>query len=101
MAKARTARNGHLEEAMALLINNQAAFQANQTAFQAQMSQNAAQMNEHAREMADLRRQSIELERRIEERFRRIEAILMEHSRILAGLPDAVRERVGFRPPMK
>ena len=41
-----------------------------------------------------------------DERFARIEAILLDHSRILAdhtailqALPEAVRERMGFKMP--
>ncbi len=30
-------------------------------------------------------------------RFARIEAILLEHGRILQALPDAVREKIGFK----
>ena len=37
------------------------------------------------------------MERTNAERFARIEAILMEHSRILRALPDAIRERIGFK----
>ena len=36
---------------------------------------------------------------RIEQRFARIEALLMEHNRILQALPDAIREKIGFKPP--
>ncbi len=34
----------------------------------------------------------------MEERFIRMEAFLMEHGRILQALPDAIRERMGFKP---
>jgi hypothetical protein len=43
---------------------------------------------------------------RMDERIARIEAILLQHSRILDEhtrmlqvLPEAVREKIGFRPP--
>jgi hypothetical protein len=85
MARARSTGNGRLAEALETLIQNQAALVANQTAFVT-----------HARE-TDAR--FAEMERRIEERFRRIEAILLEHSRILQGLPDAIRDKIGFKPP--
>jgi hypothetical protein len=78
--------NGHsrLEEAMALLIQNQAAFVS---------------------QMADSNRQQVELKRQSDERFARIEAqmseivrVLKEHSRVLERLPDAVRDKIGFKP---
>ncbi len=76
---ARSRRNGshdRLEEAMALLINNQAAF--------------VAQLRENDRLRAELKRES-------DERFARIEALLLEHNRILTALPDAIREKIGFK----
>jgi hypothetical protein len=85
MAKA-APKNGHdrLEEAMAMLIQNQAAFLARNT----------------------------EIDRVNSETFRRIDAdmaailrVLEQHSRILAehgrkleSLPEAVREKIGFKP---
>jgi len=77
LAKRSTASNGHerLEEAMAMLIQNQAAF---------------------------LGRLS-ETDRVSSERFARIEAdiaailrVLSEHGRLLERLPEAVREKIGF-----
>ncbi len=92
MPRPKGERNGRLDEAMALLINNQAAL--------------VAQMSEAARERAEIRRQMAETERINSERFGRIETILLDHSRILAEhgailqrLPDAVREKMGFKPP--
>jgi hypothetical protein len=85
MARAKNGSNGRLEEAMTLLIQNQASF--------------VAQRAETNRHMA-------ELDRINSERFRRIEAILLEHSRFLAdharileALPDAIRDKIGFKAP--
>ena len=61
--------NGNLEQAMALLIQNQAAFMS---AFIAQLS-------------------------RTEARFDNIERLLAEHHRILVELPEAIREKIGFK----
>jgi hypothetical protein len=85
MAKA-APKNGHdrLEETIAILIQNQAAFLARNT----------------------------EIDRVNPKTFRRIDAdmaailrvldqhsrILAEHSRLLEALPDAVRDKIGFRP---
>jgi hypothetical protein len=58
---------------MALLIQNQAAF--------------VGEMRENYRQMAEIRR---ELEQ--------IKAILIRHEHILASLPEAIREKIGFQP---
>lgn len=92
MARTKDLRNGALEQALATLIQNQASF--------------VAQKAETDRYLAEMQRLNTE-------RFQRIEAILLDHSRILAehtktlqelsevlqALPDAVREKFGFRPP--
>ena len=85
MARAKSNGGIRLEEAMALLIQNQAAFLARASEIDARV--------------ADSDVSSKELRRENTERFAHIEAILLEHSRVLAALPEAVRERMGFRPP--
>ena len=77
---ARRSSNGRLEEALAILINNQANF--------------IAQMARTDERFA-----------RIEERFARIESelaeikkILLRHEQILQALPEAVRQGIGFEP---
>jgi hypothetical protein len=86
VARKRTSQNGHdrLEEALATLINNQAAFV-------------------NSRRETD--RLHAQFERETRERFVRIEAqmteiirVLNEHTRILERLPEAVREKIGFKP---
>ncbi|MBI2821763.1 MAG: hypothetical protein HYX74_06015 [Acidobacteria bacterium] len=67
------AKNGNsLQQAMALLVNNQAAF--------------VAQLNETNKRQA-----------KIEQDLEQIKAILVQHSQILAGLPEAIRQKVGFK----
>ena len=102
MARTRNPRNGKvdkLDEAMTALVQAQAILVQNPAAFQAEIR---------------------DLERQIAERFARIEGILLdqsrvlaehsrtlaehsrilaEHGRILETLPDAVREKIGFKPP--
>jgi len=85
MARAKNPGNGRLEEAMAMLIQNQAAFLARN---------------------AETDRRIAELDRVNSERFLRIEAlltqhsqILAEHTRILQKLPEAIREKIGFKAP--
>jgi hypothetical protein len=92
MARARSTGNGRLAEALETLIQSQAVLVANQTAFVT-----------HAREtdarIAEMDRINTERFARIEERIARIEAILLEHSRILQGLPDAIRDKIGYKAP--
>ena len=57
-------RNGQLEAAVAVLINNQAHFLA--------------------------------LASRIETELAEIKGILIHHEQILNGLPEAIREKIGF-----
>jgi hypothetical protein len=86
LAKKEATQNGRerLEEAMALLIQNQATFLSR---------------------VSETDRRHLEFEREANERFARIEAkmgeivrILAEHGRLLERLPEAVREKIGFRP---
>ena len=90
MARAKAQSNGRLEEAMAMLIQNQAAF--------------LARAVETDRRMVETDKRIAELERENAERFARIETILLqhsqilaEHSRILHALPDAIKEKIGFK----
>jgi hypothetical protein len=85
LARKSTPPNGHdrLEEAMATLIQNQAAFVSR---------------------LAETDRRHLEFERETAERFARIEAqmaeiirVLAEHSRLLERLPEAVRDKIGFK----
>ena len=64
----------------------------NQAAFLARAAEVDARMAEIDARMAETKRES-------DERFARIEAILIEHSRILHALPDAIREKIGFKTP--
>jgi hypothetical protein len=90
MARAKEPKNGKLEEAMVLLIQNQAMF--------------LSEKREMDKELADLRRQNAHQFERIDERFARIEQVLAEiqrvlrdHQRTLDHLPEAVREKIGFK----
>ncbi len=87
----RKAANGQLEEAMDLLINNQAGFLAQIAQTNAEIARTNAQISQS--------------NARIDERFLRIEselaeigAILMRHEQMLQALPDAIREKIGFTP---
>jgi hypothetical protein len=78
MARTKNAGNGRLEEALAVLIQNQAAFLSRMSAIDARVA---------------------EMDRINGERFARIEALLLEHNRILKAVPDAVRDKIGFKGP--
>src|SRR5436190_21431906 len=85
MARARKPSNGRLEEAIALLLQNQAAF--------------LARASETDRVLAETQRSMDATQRRIDERFARIEALLLEHNRILQALPERIREKIGVTVP--
>jgi|KBSSwiStaDraftv2_1062776.scaffolds.fasta_scaffold03217_3 hypothetical protein len=72
-----------LEAAIALLIHNQAQF----VQLQSQI----------AAESARLDRRYNELKEESDRRFARIEALLLEHDRLLRGLPDAIKDKIGFK----
>ena len=65
-------RNGHLEEAVAILVNNQAQFLGV-----------AARIEN---DMADIKRL-----------LHHHEEILLRHEQILTGLTEAIREKIGFK----
>lgn len=77
-------RNGRLEEAMALLIQNQAAFVSQLSTTNARMDERFARMDERFA--------------RIEERLDKIERTLEEHHRILLGLLESIRKEISFKP---
>jgi hypothetical protein len=88
MARTKNGGNGRvdrLEEAMSTLVQAQAALAQQHTAFLVRITEIDARM--------------AETNRLNSERFARIEAILLEHSRILRALPDAIRDKIGFKSP--
>lgn len=64
--------NHSLEQAMAVLIQNQATFVSN--------------LNETNQRFA-----------KIERELEQIKSILIRHEQLLAGLPEAIREKIGFK----
>jgi hypothetical protein len=94
LARKATARNGRdrLEEALATLIQNQAAF--------------VGRLAESEHHHLEFERRHLEFERETAERFARIEAqmaeiirALGEHGRLIQRLTEAVREKIGFKGP--
>ncbi len=81
----RKSSNGRLDEALAVLISNQSSFISNQSGFLAQLAQLSARTDERFA--------------RIEAELADIKAILLRHEHILQSLPEAVRDKIGFRAP--
>jgi septal ring factor EnvC (AmiA/AmiB activator) len=75
----RTAGNGNLEAAMAMLMKNQAQF--------------LAHLSESRREFAEFRKDI----GRIEKELDTIKAVLVRHETMLEKLPEAIREKIGFK----
>jgi siderophore synthetase component len=102
MARSKGAGNGKLDkldEALRALVQAQATLVQSQAAAHAQIAEAQRQIAETQRQNVEGQRRSAEFEQMCVERFARIEAILLEHSRILHALPDAVRDKIGFRSP--
>ena len=92
MAKNVVRRNGsqRLEEALATLVQNEAEF--------------VARLSDSDKRHAENERLRLQYEREAAERFARIEAdiatiirVLGEHTRMLERLPEAVRDKIGFK----
>jgi hypothetical protein len=100
VAKKSPESNGHsrLDEAMAMLIQNHAAFLS-------RAAETDRVYAESERRHVEFERRHFEFERATAERFVRIEAqmaevirVLNEHTRVLDRLPDAIRDKIGFKP---
>jgi predicted nuclease with TOPRIM domain len=102
MAK-RTARrsgNGRLEEALAALIQNEAAFFAHLSRLEerfARADERFAKMDERFAKMDERFVKIDERFARIESELEAIKAILLRHEQMLQGLPEAIRQKIGFK----
>lgn len=92
MARAKNQRNGLLEEAMAILINNQSSFLARIAEMDRINSERFARIEglllEHSRVLGEHSRILAEHTR-----------ILADHTRILQTLPETIRQKIGFKSP--
>ena len=70
---------GNLEQAMALLVQSEASLVQNQASFLLQLTQTHQRMA------------------RIEQDLDQIKAILLRHEQMLNDLPEAVRQKIGFK----
>jgi glutamyl/glutaminyl-tRNA synthetase len=84
MQRQTSQRSTHLEEAIALLIQTQAAF--------------VAQLAENSREIEESRRKNDRTFSEINRKFAHIEAMLLRHERMLTDLPEVIRQKIGFQP---
>jgi hypothetical protein len=76
--------DGNLQAAIALLVQNQAALGVQHTTFLSQMSE----INERSdRRFA-----------RIEADLEEIKASLVRHEQTLCELPEAIRQKIGYKP---
>ena len=91
MGRSRGDRNGRIEEAVATLLQNQAVIQQNIATLVQTQAAFVARMSETDARIADM-------EQRSERRFANIEAILGQLVRMIERLPEAVREKIGFKP---
>jgi exonuclease VII large subunit len=108
VARKSTPANGRdrLEEAMALLVQNQAAFLSRLAETDSRLAENEQRRLENERRYLEFERRHLEYERETAERFTRIEAqmaeiirVLSEHGRLIERLTEAVREKIGFKAP--
>jgi len=83
--------NNHLEEAMALLIRNQAAFVE-------QVARNDQERLKLQHSMDESQRRTEELEGETKERFAKVEERLSRIETILLQLPKAIKKEIGFKP---
>ncbi len=112
MARTKNHSNGHLEEALADLARSNERLKQSQLEME-ESSRALQRAQAHLVEIqaAFLQQQTIfqaewaKGRREDAERFARIEKILLDHSRILAehtrileALPEAVRQKIGFKP---
>ena len=101
--------NNHLEEAMALLIRDQAAFveqiaRNDQERLKLQRSSDESQRRSEELEretkerFGTLEREFGKLERETKEQFARVEERLSRIETILLQLPKAIKKEIGFKP---
>jgi ABC-type uncharacterized transport system permease subunit len=102
MARTRSQGNGRIEELIATILQTQASLQQNLAIMQQNTQQNISTLQQNTltmqAEWSEFRKQSVEVQRSIDQRFARIEALLLEHHRMLEALPDAIRDKIGFKP---
>src|SRR5437879_1956013 len=85
-------KNGKLEDAIATLIQNQAAFVAEMREMSREKREMDREMRQINRGLARTNREMAELKRTSDERFARIESLLAT----LVNLPEKLKEEIAF-----
>ena len=75
--------NGNLENALAQLIQNQAIL--------------LSMLTEDHKRLSKNEQDHLDLKREIGERLGNIEALLIRHEQTLEKLPEAIRQKIGFK----
>ena len=88
MARAKDRGNGKLEEALAILIQNQAAFLTRMADMDNRFARIESLLIEHGGILAEQGRILADHSR-----------ILVDHTHILKALPDTIRDKIGFKSP--
>jgi hypothetical protein len=99
VARGKDAGNGEFKQTLATLMQPKANLIQHQTALMQQQSAFLARASEIDARVGEMDRINTERFARIEDRYVRIEALLLEHNRILQALPDAIRDKTGFKSP--
>src|SRR6266516_6549352 len=97
-------RNGTLEAAMAILLQNQAALAKQHIEFLDRTDKRNAEMEKRNAEMekwnAEMEKRNSELEKQfaaVMKEFDLIKSILARHEKILERLPETIRQKIGFK----
>ena len=99
MARAKNTGNGRLDETVANLNQSMAALNQSTAALNQAMATFLVRCAETDARIARIEAEKVGTDRINSERFARIEAILLEHSRILRAMPEAIRDKIGFKAP--
>jgi hypothetical protein len=98
MARPKSNGNGRLNESIINLNQAMASLNQSTATLNHVMAAFLTRCTETDARIAKIEADIVETNRINSERFARIEAILMEHSRIMRALPEAVRDKIGFKP---
>jgi hypothetical protein len=99
MARAKNTGNGRLEDTVVNLNQSMAALNQSTATLNQAMATFLARCAETDARIAKIEAEKVETDRINSERFARIEAILRDLIRMMERLPEAVREKIGFKAP--
>src|SRR5262249_39644160 len=99
MARAKSNGNGRLEDTVANLNQSMAALKQSTAALNQAMATFLIRCAETDARIAKIEAEKAETDRISSERFALIEAILRDRIRMMERLPEAVRDKIGFKAP--